>query len=228
MKKVIIMYGPPGSGKGTQANLLAQQFDLVHFDTGKFIEATVHDFANHNDPEIAKHREEFDTGKLVEPSWVYHQVVKKNVLRIHGLGMGVVFSGSPRTELEAFTAEGKRGLVDFLEDLYGKEHISVVALNVRPAVVIDRNSHRLICSICGIPVMHVEGAIVTMCPICGGPLKKRTLDTVETMKVRLEEYRTRTAPILDGLRKRGYAIHEVSGEPLPYLVFADILKELKL
>ena len=122
------------------------------------------------------------------------------------------------------TAEGKRGLVDFLEDLYGKLNIMVVALDVRPEVVIDRNSHRLICSICGIPVMHVEGAIVAICPICGGPLKKRTLDTVETMKVRLAEYRNRTAPILEGLRARGYEIHEVGGEPLPYLVFADILK----
>ncbi len=228
MKRVIIIYGPPGSGKGTQANLLAQKFGLLHFDTGKFIEAVVHDPANANDPEISKHRIAFDTGKLVDPDWVYNHVVKKHVRQIHDAGMGVAFSGSPRTLLEAFTAEehGTKGLVDFLENLYGREAISVVLLNIRAEVVVDRNSHRLICSICGTPVMHQGEHTATECPLCGGPLKKRTLDTVETMKVRLEEYRNRTEPILTGLRERGYTVHEVSGEPLPYLVFAEILKFL--
>lgn len=227
MRRVIIIYGPPGSGKGTQANLLAQKFGLVHFDTGKFIESVVHDPQNANDPVISIHRTSFDTGMLVDPMWVYTSVVKKNVTNIHGLGMGIVFSGSPRTELEAFTAEGgERGLVHFLEGLYGRESISVVALRVRPEIVVDRNSHRLICSICGLPVMHQENCPAESCPVCGGPLKKRTLDTVETMQVRLQEYENRTRPIIEGLRKRGYSIAEVNGEPLPYMVFQEILQKL--
>ncbi len=227
MKRVIVMYGPPGSGKGTQANLLAQKFGLIHFDTGKFVEATVHDPEFANDPEVQEQRHLFDTGKLTDPLWVYRRIVKHRVGQMHAAGIGIVFSGSPRTLLEAFTADdGKAGLVDFLEALYGREAISVVLLKIRPEVVIDRNSHRLICSICGTPVMHQGTQTATECPLCGGPLKKRTLDTVETMKIRLDEYRNRTEPILAGLRERGYTIHEVSGEPLPYLVFAEILKSL--
>jgi adenylate kinase len=207
--------------------LLAQKLGLIHFDTGRFIESVVHDPANIDDPETSKHRISFDTGKLVDPMWVYASVVKKNVANIHGLGMGIVFSGSPRTELEAFTADGNTGLVHFLETLYGREAISIVLLNIRAEVVVDRNSHRLICSVCGLPVRHNKDRPVTACPVCGGPLRKRTLDTAETMQVRLEEYRNRTEPILTGLRARGYTIHAVNGEPLPYLVFAEILQSLK-
>ncbi len=226
MQKALIVYGPPGAGKGTQANLLAAKLGLIHFDTGKFMEQTVHDPANAKDPVVQQQRELFDTGKLCDPAWAY-RVVSEQTKRIHASGLGIVFSGSPRTELEAFTADGgKRGLIDLLEDLYGRENVHVIYLKIKSETTIYRNSNRLICSVCGTPVMYLPEAQPKICPICGGEFRKRTLDTPEVIKVRLQEFEKRTAPILAKLRDRGYKIIEIDGEPLPYVVFATILEKL--
>ncbi len=226
MRKALIVYGSPGAGKGTQANLLAAKLGLIHFDTGKFMEQTVHDPANANDRQVQQQRELFDTGKLCDPQWAY-RVVSEQTKRIYASGLGIVFSGSPRTELEAFTAEGgKRGLVDLLEDLYGRDNVHVLYLKIKPETTVHRNSNRLICSVCGTAVMYLPEAQPKICPICGGAFRKRTLDTPEIIKVRLQEFENRTAPILAKLRERGYEIVEIDGEPLPYLVFATILEKL--
>lgn len=226
MKKALIVYGSPGAGKGTQANLLAAKLGLIHFDTGKFMEQTVHDPANVNDPVIQKQRKNFDTGKLCDPAWAYN-IVAEQTRRIHGSDLGIVFSGSPRTELEAFTAEGgTRGLVDLLEDLYGRDNVHVIYLKIKPETTVYRNSNRLLCSVCGTPVMYLPEAQPKICPICGGAFRKRTLDTPDVIKVRLQEFEKRTAPILAKLRERGHKIIEVDGESLPYVVFATILEKL--
>lgn len=234
MKKALIMYGSPGAGKGTQANLLAAKLGLVHFDTGKFMEQTVHDPANVDDAEIQAQRVNFDTGKLCDPAWAY-KIVAEQTRRIHGSDFGIVFSGSPRTEFEAFeaasaeasAAEGRKsGLVDLLEDLYGKDNVYVVYLKINVETTVHRNSNRLVCSVCGTPVMYLPEAQPKICPICGGEFRKRTLDTPDVIKVRLQEFEKRTAPILAKLKARGYEIIEVDGEPLPYIVFANILRKL--
>lgn len=226
MKMAFIMYGSPGAGKGTQANLLAAKLGLIHFDTGKFIEQTVHDSANVNDSVIQEQRKNFDTGKLCDPAWAYN-IVAEQTRRIHGSGLGIVFSGSPRTEFEAFEADkGNRGLVDLLEDLYGKDNVHVIFLNIKPETTVHRNSNRLVCSVCGTAVMYLPEAQPKICPICGGTFRKRTLDTPDIIKVRLREFEKRTAPILAKLHERGYEILEVDGEPLPYVVFGEILKKL--
>ncbi|MDO8584601.1 MAG: nucleoside monophosphate kinase [bacterium] len=226
MKRALIVYGSPGAGKGTQANLLAAKLGLIHFDTGKFMEMTVHDPANANDLVIQEQRDNFDSGRLCDPMWAY-SIVAAQTKRIHSSGLGIVFSGSPRTELEAFTAEGgKRGLVDLLEDLYGRGNVHVIYLKIKPETTVYRNSNRMLCSVCGTPVMYLPDAQPKICPLCGGSFRKRTLDTPEIIKVRLQEFEQRTAPILAKLRERGYEIVEIDGEPMPYLVFATILEKL--
>src|ERR1051325_4520026 len=110
MKKAIILYGPPGGGKGTQSQLLVRKFDLINFDTGSHIEAIVHDPLNKKNKLIQAERTLFDTGKLNTPSWVL-QMVKENVARIADLGFGVILSGSPRTMYEAFGDEKTEGLL---------------------------------------------------------------------------------------------------------------------
>lgn len=228
MRKALIMYGSPGAGKGTQANLLAAKLGLIHFDTGKFMEQTVHDSANANDSVIQEQRKNFDTGKLCDPAWAYN-IVAEQTRRIHGSGLGIVFSGSPRTEFEAFEADkGARGLVDLLEDLYGRDNVHVVYLKIKPETTVHRNSNRLLCSVCGTPVMYLPEAQPKICPLCGGTFRKRTLDTPDVIKVRLQEFEKRTAPILLKLKARGYEIVEVDGEPLPYVVFDAILKRLNI
>ena len=101
MKKIAIMlFGPPGSGKGTQANLLASKFNLIHFDSGKFLESVVHDQVRQKEAIIRRERELFDAGKLNSPSFVFREIAHR-AEKFAESDLGIVFSGSPRTMHEA-------------------------------------------------------------------------------------------------------------------------------
>ena len=228
MKKVFIIYGPPGAGKGTQANLLVGKLGLIHFDTGKFIEQIVHDSANKNDREIQRERKNFDSGILCTPNWVL-KTVKEKTEEIAKSGFGIVFSASPRTIFEAFGDKKTGGLFQIFERLYKKKNIIPLLLKIDPHKSVLRNAKRRVCSVCAIPILYNDEthAHIT-CPLCGGKLRTRTLDDPKILGTRIKEYEERTEPILKGLKKRGYKILEVDGTPLPYKVFESILKKLKL
>ena len=221
MQKVVILYGAPGSGKGTQANLLASKFDLIHFDTGKFFEAVVHDPKNQKNPEIRAERKLFDGGKLMTPSFVL-KTVKKEAMEIHRAGYGIVFSGSPRTMFEA------EGLMPELLKLYGKKDINIFILDVPATESIKRNSSRMMCKFCGYGLLtaYYDVKNPKHCPVCGGPFYKRTLDNPETIKIRLKEYNERTAPIFGYMKKHGFKQVKINARPAPFKVFEKIVKEL--
>ncbi|MEK7464288.1 MAG: nucleoside monophosphate kinase [Patescibacteria group bacterium] len=225
MRKAIIIYGPPGSGKGTQAELLAKRFSFIHFDTGRYIESLVHSPEMKKNVIVQRERKFFDTGKLCTPSWVL-KTVKEATRKVAKSGYGIVFSGSPRTLFEAFGDQNQEGLLAELKGLFGKNNIFVVQLGVKDQSSMIRNSHRLICSVCGLPVMRVHKN--EHCSFCGGAFRRRTLDKPEIIKVRLKEYRERTYPIIQNMRKRGVRVFEVNGEPVPYKVNHELIKKLKL
>ncbi len=223
MKKiVIILYGPPGSGKGTQANLLASKLNLIHFDTGKFLESVVHDPARQNEKIIRRERKLFDTGILMTPSFVLHEV-ERDARRIRKADWGIIFSGSPRTLYEA------KGLYPVLEKLYGKKNIFVFELQAPLDYSMKRNSARMECKHCGYNLLTAfyPTKKAKYCPICGGPFYRRSLDKPGIIKVRLEEYRTRTLPVINFAKKRGYRVIALDARPAPYKVLKHILKYLK-
>jgi adenylate kinase len=225
MKKVVLFYGAPGSGKGTQADLLAKNFGFYHFDTGKNIEQTVNDPENLKDENIRIQKEIFDSGKLNTPEWVLNEVVIKKTQNLANAGVRLVFSGSPRTLFEAFGDEKNIGLIATLEKLYGKENVGIMYIEVKPETSIFRNSNRSVCSVCGAPVLYKENGHIT-CPFCDAPLRKRSLDNPETIKVRLEEYKNRTQPILEKLKEAGFEVNVIDGEPEPYKVFEEVKKKI--
>ena len=90
----IIIIGPPGSGKGTQAELLAKKFGLVHLDSGAYLEQVVYNPRFKNNKEIQRERKLFETGKLLTPSWVL-EIVGGKIKELAKAKMGVVLSGSP-------------------------------------------------------------------------------------------------------------------------------------
>lgn len=227
MRKVIIIYGPPGAGKGTQANLLAGKFGLVHFDTGKYIEQVVYDPANKNDPVVQRERRNFDSGVLTTPSWIL-KIVRSRSKDIAKSGFGIVFSASPRTVFEAFGDKGNPGLIQTFEKLYGKKNVTPIFLKIDPHASILRNKNRRVCSVCSTAILYNdETHHHTTCPLCGGKLRKRAVDNPKVFETRIREYEERTKPILAGLKKRGYKILEVDGRPLPNKVFESILKNLR-
>jgi len=225
MKKAIIIYGLPGSGKGTQANLIADKFNFVHFDTGKYIERYVHDPENQKNNLVKRERLNFDKGILCSPEWVL-KIVREKSISLAKAGYDVIFSGSPRTIFETFGDDKNIGIIKILEKEYGKKNIKILFLKISPETSIRRNSGRLICPICGAVIISYVHKNMT-CPICLSKLKKRTLDNPKVIRIRHKEYMERTGPILDKLKKRGYKICEINGEQLPAKVLNAVSKCVK-
>jgi len=225
MKKAIMIFGGPGSGKGTQAELLARKFDVIHIDTGRYIEGVVHAPSAKKDPVLRREGKLFDEGKLCTPSWVL-KIISLAAKRAGKVGQGIVFSGSPRTLFEAFGDEKNQGLIKTLEQVYGRKNMIFLKLDVPDSASYKRNGSRRVCSLCGLPALGKSK--VRRCAFCDAFMRKRTLDTKDVIKVRLVEYRNRTFPILEGLRKRGFTIRHVRGTALPYKVHEQVKKAMGL
>lgn len=225
-KRVIILIGPPGSGKGTQAYILDERMpNSFYFETSKIIEANVMG-AKEGDVVFVKGKKYslvhegklWKTGILCTPAVVSFWV-KEKFKELADEGRGLVIAGSPRT-----LPEGEE-VMPVLEKLYEKEHISIIELTLSAEQSIWRNSHRRICGLFRHPILYTEETKrLTHCPIDGSKLLKREgLDDPETVKVRLKEYTERTKPLIEFFRKKGYKMKKVNGEQTPEEVANDIL-----
>ena len=219
--------GSPGSGKGTQAKLLADKLGLIHFDTGKYIEQVVHDPANKNNKIIQREKKLFDAGFLNTPFWVL-KIVSEKIRKL--TESNIIFSGSPRTFYEAFGDKKQTGVIDILKELYGQKKVFIFKLNISEKESIKRNSHRLICSICGAPIINFKSSISNFknCPFCGGNLRTRTLDKPEIIKTRLKEYKKRTQPIIKEFKRRKYKVMNIGAASLPYKIHQNIARKLNI
>lgn len=224
MKKIAVaIYGPPGAGKGTQADLLCSKRGSIHFDTGKRLRAIFTDPANRKNKRIEKERINNEKGFLNTPAWVL-SIVKEGVIQTSKAGLSIVFSGSPRTIYEAFGDKKTKGLTSELVKQYGKKNIFFIFLSVRPEVAKKRNTIRLVCVECK---TSVSGEVkVKECPICLGKMQRRKDDAPEVYSQRIQQYNDRTLPIIAGLKKNKFTIINIDGEQKPYKVFADIEREL--
>ena len=218
-KWAVMVIGPIGSGKGTQAELLAERFGFFNFETSKIIEEKIKN-AETTDEVMMREKNNWETGILNTPELVKQWVLEK-IEELHKQGSGIVFSGSPRT-LEEAEAE-----LPVLESLFGKENIKVINLQLDEHRSIERNSTRRICKKNRHPIPNFpQFQNITTCPRDGSELVTRELDTPEVIKVRYQEYLNRTTPVLDFLNQRGYKIIEINGDQFIEKVFSDILEKL--
>lgn len=225
-KIAVIIMGQPGAGKGTQADLLARKRNFFHFDTGQYFEQVIFNPKLQKNPIIKEQRHFFETGKLFTPSWILNQMAER-IKDIARAGFSIVLSGSPRTLYEAFGDKGNPGLIKILEKFYGKKNIDIFFLKASPEESIRRNSHRLICSICELPLLSSVSEIgMSYCPFCGGKLIKRVLDKPEIIKERLKEFQRLTMPVILGLKKK-YKIISVDSKGLPFTIHKRINDSIK-
>jgi len=216
-KRVIILIGPPGSGKDTQAELLAEKFGLVHIETAKIIEDKFKNAAP-DDRELARAYQDYKSGKLVDPRLVAEWVIER-IREKASQGKNLIFSGAFRTLHEA----GQETPV--VEELYGKEDIAVVYIELSEEESIKRNSTRRVCKANDHPIPNFpEYADLKTCPKDGSEIITRILDNPETIKVRYQTFLEQTKPVLDYFTQRGYAIVRVNGEQSIEAVRQDILK----
>ncbi|MGC9046826.1 MAG: nucleoside monophosphate kinase [Minisyncoccia bacterium] len=224
-KKAVIIYGSPGSGKSTQAELLAKKFSFYHFDTGNYLRMLFANPVYKNNKEIQKEKQINESGRLNTPSFVL-KIVKKATIHLAKNNSNIVFSGSPRTLFEAFGDSKHKGLMEILEKFYGKENIYVIFLNVNAQEAIKRNTSRLSCKFCDLSILG--NSTITTCPFCGFQLTRRKDDNANTMAIRLKEYKERTYPILNLLQKNKFHIYKINGLLKPYQISEKISKILKL
>ena len=211
----ILLMGPPGAGKGTQAAELKAKFQIPHISTGDMFRAAIKEGT-----ELGKKAKSFmDDGKLV-PDEVTIGIVRERLAK-DDCKKGFILDGFPRTVDQADALEG------ILKDL-GLSLTPVLNISVPARDLIERAVGRRICKKCG-ATYHVkfnppkkEG----VCDACGGELFQRADDTEETMKNRLSVYEASTKPLIEHYEKKG-VYTEVDGRQAIDKVTADLIETLK-
>jgi adenylate kinase len=211
----IVLLGPPGVGKGTEAALLSQRLSIDHISTGDMLRREVGE-----DTELGKKARSFmNQGKLV-PDDIIMAMVKK---RLHepGLNSGFVLDGIPRTlaqaeALEEILKESKSSL-NFAIDLEAGEE-----------VVIERLSGRRICKKCQAiyHIVNMKPAKEGICDRCGGELYQREDDKVATIKKRLKVYQEETKDLIEFYRKKGILL-TINAEGEAEETFGKIAQNVK-
>lgn len=220
-KKIIILIGPPGSGKGTQADLLAKKFNLIHLETSKLIEEKFKKIDQKN-KELLKEKKRHDQGKLTTSKFVV-KLVLEEIEKLAKGERGIVFSGSPRKIYEAWKE------IPILERYYGKENISVVYLKLREKESIKRNSVRKICAKNRHPIPATLPGFkkLTLCPWDNSKIITRVDDKPELIKRRYRIFLQETKPVLNYFKKHNFKVFFINGEQPIKKVFQDILKLMK-
>jgi adenylate kinase len=196
----VILFGPPGAGKGTQGALLAERRRLLRLSTGDLLRDALREGT-----QLGREAKRYmDAGELV-PDEVIMGLVHE-IMRNGSAASGYIFDGFPRTTAQA------EALTDLMRGL-DRNLDAVVVLDVDDEIIVKRLAGRLWCSRCG-TVYNVytnPPAVPGTCDVCGGELVQRDDDREETVRRRLEVYRAQTAPVVAWYRSVGMPVHHVDG-----------------
>lgn len=207
----LIILGPSGSGKGTQAEILARKFGLKMVDGGEYLRKIL----TSKSKEAKSLAEKMNKGNLAPTDiirdWMKAQIFSKPISR------GLIFSGQPR-----MIGEAKLTLKWFKES--GRGLPIVIFLNVSAREVLKRLEKRYICAKCK-KVYTLNAKPVAPCKACGGEIIKRTDDTPKLIKNRLAYFKTQVAQTLKFFRKKGVLV-EVNGERSAVAVNREIQKKI--
>ena len=215
----LVLMGPPGAGKGTQAKRLVDAFGVVHLSSGDIFRAE-----KSSGSELgAKLAEDMDAGALVPDDVVVEMMAKA----VAANSEGMMLDGFPRTVAQAEALDEQLGQAD-------KALNAIVAIIADDDVIVGRVTGRRSCPQCG-KVFHLAflpSDRGDLCDVCEGDvaLVQREDDTEETMRKRLATYHEQTQPVLDYYRSRGMRMIEVDGNgdiDVVAATIADALAPLK-
>lgn len=212
----IIILGQAGSGKGTQAEILARKYNLDHFDTGKFLRQVAR-MGGKLGQEV---HEIINVKKELVPSRILQEVVH---LRLADLPceQGIVFDGVPRNleQAEYFSV----ALQEF-----GRKIDKVFFINIPEEETVTRISSRRICKDCKkVFIMGKDLAKETdRCPVCQGEIMQRIDDTVSGIKKRLNVFAEETMPVINHYKEQGLLVEVDGGRDIEQ-VAEEIANEVK-
>ncbi|MBL7498613.1 nucleoside monophosphate kinase [Frankia sp. CNm7] len=210
MRKYVVM-GVQGSGKGTQARLLAIDLDLVHINVGDIFRWNVQNHTKIG----AQVRRAVDGGHLVDDDLV-ERVVRERLAN-HDWNYGFIVDGFPRNARQA----------EFFLESYDID--GVVYLDLPDEEVVRRVLARRLCSRCGLDYNLIASRpkVADVCDVCGGALVTRADDNPEALAVRLREYHSKTRPVLEIFQRKEYVAVVDASQPVP-VVQAEIRERLRL
>lgn len=210
----LIIFGPQGSGKGTQAKLLAEKFGLVHLEMGAVLRKKTEENTN----EGRSLGELLNKGELA-PSEIVLGIVE-NYLTTANLEKGIIFEGFPRSSVQLYPFQK---MLDDVSSLIDK----VIVLQISEKETVRRLSARRICSSCGAiynlltqPPKNEE-----KCDNCGSGLEQRGDETPKTIERRLKIYEQQTGEVINFYRKKGLVI-DINGEQPIETIHKEIMQKL--
>ncbi|MFZ5647930.1 MAG: adenylate kinase [Bacillota bacterium] len=211
----LLIMGPPGAGKGTQAEVLVKELNIVHISTGDMFRNAIKEGT-----EMGKKAKEYmDKGALV-PDEVVIGMVKERLSQSDTKG-GFLLDGFPRT------VEQARALDDTLDSLDIKLN-GVVNIVVPLDKLMARLTGRRVCKGCGASYHVIFNPPQTegKCNSCGGELYQRSDDNEESVGTRLKAYEEKTQPLIDYYKEKGLLL-DINGDQEIKKVLEDIVKALK-
>src|SRR5210317_811550 len=200
----LILLGPPGAGKGTQAKMLTEEFSIPQISTGDILRAAVKEGT-----EMGKKAKEFmDAGGLV-PDEVVVGIVRDRLLE-SDCSNGFILDGFPRTVAQADALQAS--LVEM-----SKELDRVISLDVDAEALVERLTGRRTCKECGrgYHVTFDPSQAEGVCDACGGALFQRDDDQEETIRKRLQVYADQTSPLISYYRDADVLMELDGMQPIP-------------
>jgi len=205
----IAMFGPQGSGKGTQSELLSAKFKIPTVSAGALYRGNIK-----RKTKLGKLAEKFTSKGVLGPNYLTNNMIKEELTKSK-YKRGVILDGYPRNLNQA----------KFLDKLRDIDY--AILININQQVTIKRLSGRRVCSKCG-QTYHIitkKPKEKNICNKCGSPLRQRADDYPKAIKQRLAVYRQETKPILNYYKKQGKLI-KVNGEAQINVVFEKVFKAL--
>jgi len=199
----LLFFGPPGVGKGTQAQRLSAVFRIPHIGTGDMLRAAIAS----NTPLGKRAKEFIDKGQLVPDELILDAIGAR--IAEADTARGFLLDGFPRTVAQAEALDALLGRL-------GQDLDRVVFFDVSRDELLRRLTGRRVCRQCG-TAFHLVSAppkAAGRCDQCGGELYQREDDAEATVGRRLDVYQTQTAPLLDYYRKRGLLVRVVGEGPV--------------